>query len=66
MTIAKQKQIHRNKEQTSGEREEERDKICAEEEAQSTGCKITEKLANREDIYVMSVFRYLTIGSTGL
>ena len=66
MTITKQKQIHRNKEQTSGEREEERDKIWAEEEAQSTVCKITEKLVNREDIYVMSVFRYLTIGSTGL
>ena len=66
MTVTKQKQIHRNKEQTSGEREEERDKIVAKEEVQSTVCKITGKLANREDTYVMSVFRYLTIGSTGL
>ena len=38
----------------------------AEKEAQPTVCKIPGNLANREDTYVTSVFRYLTIGSTGL
>ena len=66
MTRTKQTSIHRSKEQTSGEREEERDKMGAEKEAQPTVCKIPGNLANREDTYVTSVFRYLTIGSTGL